>query len=188
MRDVFRPQSPVVTRVSRVTRYRSHVCMQACACRRVHAHTAQARNGVTHVTTRVCGVTRHVTRAHTPSTDQPFEKERRMNREEHEAAIEAAVIDRKAIERQHRGQWGWHAISQADAEQAVSQGEHAWLRVRPSATTTSAADAGRPVAALAQQPHPPGGTPRGVSRRGNSAPVLAPVAGRADWLNSARGG
>jgi len=43
--------------------------------------------------------------------------------------------------------------------------------------------AGRPGVASLQQADPPLGTPGCESLRGNSAPALAPVAGRADWLN-----
>ena len=48
--------------------------------------------------------------------------------------------------------------------------------------------AGQPRVTFSQQVDPPVGTPHVSSPRGNSAPSLAPVAGRADWLNPVVGG
>lgn len=47
---------------------------------------------------------------------------------------------------------------------------------------------GQPGVTVSQHPHPPVGTPRDEALRGNSPPTLAPVAGRADWLNPVVGG
>jgi hypothetical protein len=71
------------------------------------------------------------------------------------------------------------------AERVLSEAKHLCVEASRSG---SASDAGPPVVGVSQHPHPPVGTPRDESLRGNSPPTLAPVAGRADWLNPVVGG